>query len=135
MKFFIVDLLACPVCKSRDLLLYPIEVMDEDSGPDPEKVKCKNYCHYKNMPASQVPLEVCRECVRKRIVTGVIVCKKCGRWYPIEDTIAYMLDDKYRDDKYYAKWFEKHGAKIPDSIKGLMRIPPVNRVEGVEGGG
>lgn len=123
MKFFIGDILACPVCKSRDLLIHPIEVREEQAGVDVERVRCRNYCHYLRRPASQVPLEVCRECVRKRIVHGVIVCRSCGRWYPIVDTIAVMLTDEYRDLKVYRGFIEKYWERIPEDVRALMKNP------------
>ncbi len=130
LKFFIGDLLACPVCKSTNLLIHPIEVVEEEAGPDPEKVKCKRYCHYLRRPASEVDIETCRVCVRKRIKTGVIVCLDCGRWYPIEDTIAYMLSDEYRDEKHYAKWLERHIHELPGEVAQHMKIPDVNKLRG-----
>ncbi len=128
MKFFIGDILACPVCKSTNLLIHPIEVVEEETSIDPAKVKCRNYCHYLRKPASQVPLETCRECVKKRIRTGVIVCLDCGRWYPIIDTIAVMLDDEYRDEKIDKKFIKNYYDKIPDQVKQLMKKPKINQV-------
>jgi len=129
-KFFLMDILACPSCKSRDLALYPVEVVDEGAGPDPERVKCKRFCHYLGVPADRVAPEACSECVRKRIVVGVIVCRSCGRWYPIEDTIAYMLDDKYREEEKYARWLEKYWDKLPGEARKLMRVPEVGKLRG-----
>ncbi|MCE4618595.1 MAG: hypothetical protein F7C37_04045, partial [Desulfurococcales archaeon] len=72
-----------------------------------------------------VPLETCQECVRKRIRTGVIVCRNCGRWYPIMETIAVMLDDEYRNEKIYMKFLRENLDKIPAEVKGLMKIPEI----------
>jgi len=135
LKYFIMDILACPSCKSRDLALYTIEVEDEGAGPDPERVKCKRFCHYLRVPADQAPPTACRECVTKRIVVGVIICKSCGRWYPVEDTIAYMLDDKYREDEKYARWLERYWDRLPGEARKLMKVPEVGRLRGVGGGG
>ena len=33
------------------------------------------------------------------IKSGILFCKKCGRWYPIIETIPQMLPDNYRDKK------------------------------------
>ena len=126
MKFFVGDLLACPVCKSTNLLIHPLEIIEEEVSIDPAKIKCKNYCHYTKKKASEVPLDVCRECVRKRIKTGVIICLDCGRWYPIIDTIAIMLDDEYRDKKFDRKFIKEYYSRIPENIKPLMKIPDIN---------
>lgn len=127
MKYFVMDILACPVCKSTDLLLHVIEESDESVELPVERVKCKRWCHYKGRPANEVSVDVCRECVKKRIRAGVIVCKTCGRWYPIIDTIAVMLDDEYRDEKVYSRFLEGYLDKIPLSVKGLMKIPELPR--------
>ena len=123
MKFFIGDLLACPVCKSRDLLIHPIEVGEEEAGVEPERVKCRTYCHYLRRPASQVPIDVCRVCVRKRIVHGVIVCRSCGRWYPIVDTIAVMLGDDYRDKRVDRDFLRRFWERLPEEVRALMKNP------------
>ncbi len=125
MKYFVMDILACPVCKSDDLLLHVIEEVEEDSKLAVEKIKCKRKCYYRNMKADEVPLETCQECIRKRIRTGVIVCRNCGRWYPIMETIAVMLDDEYRNEKIYMKFLRENLGKIPAEVKGLMKIPEI----------
>jgi uncharacterized protein YbaR (Trm112 family) len=127
MKWYFMDVLACPVCKSygQDLLLYPIEVVEEDVNVDIEKLRCRSYCAYKNTNPSEVPISVCMECARKRIVTGVIICMKCGRWYPILDSIPVMLDDEYRDMKVYKLFAKKYLEKIPSNIRKLMKNPPL----------
>ena len=125
MRLYFADRLACPACRAtgEKLLFYPIEVVEEDPGVDPARVKCKVFCHYKRLPASQVPLETCRECSRKRIVTGVIVCLNCGRWYPIVESIPSMLDDEYIDLKLYKLFARKYLERIPENVRKLMKKP------------
>ncbi len=126
MKFFVGDLLACPVCKSTKLLIHPIEVIEEETKIDVSKIKCKHYCHYKRMPAENISLETCKECIKKRIKNGVIICLDCGRWYPILDTIAVMLDDDYRDKRVDSRFIREYYERIPEDIRGLMKIPPLS---------
>ncbi len=130
MKWYFVDLLACPVCKAsgEKLLVYPIEEVEEEPPPDIEKIKCKYYCSYKRTKPENVPLEVCKECARKRIRAGVIVCLNCGRWYPIIDEIPVMLDDEYRDMKVYNRFAKKYLARIPENVKKTMKIPSLNEL-------
>jgi len=130
MKYFLAEILACPVCKSRDLIVYPVKTIEEDVGVELEKVRCKEYCHYKRVPSSQVPEETCRRCMRLRIVEGVIVCRSCGRWYPIIDTIAWMSNDKYRDPKVDALFAEKILPRLPEDIVEAMRVPDLKSVRG-----
>ncbi len=136
MKYYFMDILACPVCKAhgKGLLLYPIETREEDIDIDIESVRCKSYCAYLGREASQVKIETCRKCSKIRIVTGIIICLKCGRWYPIIDEIPVMLDDKFRDDKLYARFLREHWDKIPPSIREKMRNPdPQTLIEGMPG--
>ncbi len=125
MKWYFLELLACPVCKAsrENLLLYPIEEIEEDVKVDVEKVRCREYCGLHRIPAEKVPIDECKKCVRKRIVTGVIVCRNCGRWYPIMNKIPSMLDDKYMDMKLYKKFVREYWDKIPEEIRKLMKIP------------
>ncbi len=132
------DILACPVCKAAgpDLILYPIEVIDDENAKiNPEKVKCRFYCAYTRGDPESVPIENCRECVRKRIRVGVIVCRRCGRWYPILDEIPVMLDDKFRDEKLYRKFAREYAGAIPKRIRELMRIPALDSLLEEEGQG
>ncbi len=128
MKYFVADILACPVCKSRNLMLHVIEEYDEEVSIDISRVRCKEYCHYLGKPADQVSEDVCRICVRKRIKTGVLVCLDCGRWYPIMETIPVMLDDDYRDRKLDSKFIREYLDRIPGEVLEKMKIPQVNRV-------
>lgn len=130
LKYFVLDLLACPVCKSTNLKLHVIEEEEEDTGLDPGKVKCRSYCHYLGKPAGEVSIEECRVCVKKRIKTGVIVCRDCGRWYPIIETIAVMLDDEYRDERIDKRFVKEYLDRIPEEVKGLMKIPDLNKLQG-----
>ena len=45
------------------------------------------------------------------IVSGIIICSKCNRWYPIIDEIPHMLPDDLREEKedvaFLRKWREK----------------------------
>ena len=127
MRYYFVELLACPVCKHFPLELYPIEVEDRPLDEDTLlRVKCKEYCAYLRRPANEVSLETCRECSRKYIKTGVLICPSCGRWYPILDGIPRLLDDKYRrriDDLRFLKQYYK---RVPAPIRTRMRVPDPN---------
>jgi len=128
MKFFLAEILACPVCKSQDLIVHPVKTVEEEVGVDLERVRCKNYCHYKRVPASEVPEEECRKCIRLRIVEGVIVCRSCGRWYPVIDTIAWMSNDKYRDPEVDKRFVERVLPELPEDIVEAMRVPDLKSI-------
>jgi len=124
MRYYFLELLACPVCKHHPLLLYPVEV--EDRPLDDEvlkRVRCRVYCGYLGKPASEVDMNICRECSRRLIKVGVLICEKCGRWYPILDGIPRMLDDKYRRKMDDLRFIKNYYQKLPDEIKKRMKIP------------
>ena len=130
MRWYFMQYLACPVCKASGdkLLLHPIET--DKAGPPRklEEIRCKNYCHYLRRPASEVTLEVCKECSRLVVKTGVIVCLSCGRWYPIIDGIPRMQDDEYRDIKTYRRFIRKYIGLIPENIRAYMKIPSLEEL-------
>ena len=50
------------------------------------------------------------------IVEGVLLCSKCGRYYPIMDEIPVMLPDELRNRKEDLGFLEKWSAKLPDGV-------------------
>jgi uncharacterized protein YbaR (Trm112 family) len=49
------------------------------------------------------------------IVSGIIICPKCDRWYPIIDEIPHMLPDDLREEKEDVAFLRKWKEKIPQS--------------------
>ncbi len=123
MRYYFFELLACPVCRSPDLVLVEFKVDESRANVDPAKVRCKEKCYFLRRPASEVPLETCAQCVNKDVVEGVLVCRSCGRWYPIIDGIPRMLDDKFRKVKEDVEWMMKHIDKVPPEVRSLMKFP------------
>ena len=53
------------------------------------------------------------------IDSGILVCSKCGRWYPIcnaVETIPEMLPDDLREKDKDIKWMQKWSELIPNEI-------------------
>jgi uncharacterized protein YbaR (Trm112 family) len=51
---------------------------------------------------------------------GLLRCPKCGRWYPIGnsvETIPELMPDDLRDAEKDTEWLRKWIDKIPDSVK------------------
>lgn len=51
---------------------------------------------------------------------GLLRCPKCGRWYPIGnsvETIPELMPDDLRDAEKDSEWLRKWVDKIPDSVK------------------
>ncbi len=130
MRYFFLELLVCPVCKSR-LLLHAFKVEEKPAKVDVERVRCRRWCGYLDKPADQVPLETCRKCVNLDIVEAVLVCTGCGRWYPVIDGIPRLLDDKVRKARLREdlEFIRPRLAAIPPRIRAMMKWPEI------EGGG
>ena len=126
MRYFFFELLACPVCKSPDLVLVEFKVEESKANVDPAKVKCRETCYFLRKPSREVPLEVCSRCVDKEVVEGVLVCRSCGRWYPIIDGIPRMLDDRFRKFKNDVEWITPRLGMVPQEVRALMRIPEIS---------
>jgi uncharacterized protein YbaR (Trm112 family) len=84
LKKTLMDILACPMCKSHPLELHIFQEKEE-------------------------------------IVSGLLVCPSCNRYYPIIDEIPHMLPDELRerdeDLKFLKTWENKVPRKILDDGK------------------
>lgn len=125
MRHYFFELLACPACKSVELELHPIVKERREVNVNVEKVRCKRFCSLYRKPAEQVPTSECANCVHWDIVEGVIVCKSCGRWYPIVEGIPVMLVDKYRNPREDEAFIRRNLERIPQDVLRLMRYPRV----------
>jgi uncharacterized protein YbaR (Trm112 family) len=50
------------------------------------------------------------------IVSGILLCGSCGRYYPIIDEIPSMLPDNLRTKKDDLAFLEKWKDRIPDEV-------------------
>ncbi|MEB3773556.1 MAG: Trm112 family protein [Desulfurococcales archaeon] len=125
MRYYFIELLACPECKSPLRTYYVIKEDASEVDVDVEKVRCGTWCGLHRKPADQVPIEECRKCVKRDIVEGVLICTNCGRWYPITDGIPILIDDKFRREKEDREFLEKNLDKIPVEVRLLMKKPPL----------
>ncbi len=132
MKFRFMDIAACPVCRHFPLELYVIETR---VYPRDEEVKkllevyepplCELYCYRLKQPIGE-PIEkvkeeirsknLCFECLKTEVVTGVIYCPNCGRWYPIIDEIPRMLPDELRKKSEDLRFLRKYADRLPEKI-------------------
>ncbi|MEM1927789.1 MAG: Trm112 family protein [Acidilobaceae archaeon] len=123
MRFYFVELLACPKCKSTSLKIHVLKEETREVSSPVEKLRCRRFCGLYEKPASEVPIDECSKCVRRVVVDGVIVCLNCNRWYPIIDTIPVMLTDKYRGGSEDRGFIKKYWSTIPSDLKTLMKVP------------
>jgi len=124
LRYYFLELLACPVCKHFPLELYPIETVERPLDDETlRRVRCREYCGYLRRPADTVPIDTCRECSRIYVKTGLLICPNCGRWYPILDGIPRLLDDKYRRREDDIRFLRRYYNTLPDEVKDKMREP------------
>ena len=50
------------------------------------------------------------------ISEGVLICSKCGRYYPIIDEIPVMLPDELRSKDEDLQFLRRWGAKLPPEV-------------------
>jgi uncharacterized protein YbaR (Trm112 family) len=119
MKFRLLDLLACPIDKT-----FPLEliVLDEKNVVGETKgVKtpvCELFCalHSKQVKDAATGEIDCNVCYSKEIASGVLVCPKCSRWYPIIDEIPHMLPDELRNPREDIPFLEKNRKALPKEL-------------------
>ena len=62
------------------------------------------------------PLELRVFVEKEEIDEGILLCSKCGRWYPILETIPHMLPDDLRDEKEDIDFLVKWKKSIPEAV-------------------
>ncbi|BFH73265.1 Trm112 family protein [Sulfurisphaera javensis] len=118
MKYRLMDLLACPICKHFPLQYYVFSAKTvERSIGDEKKPLCELFCSYKNQFIKDMKeTPPCEECFKYEIIDGLLYCPNCKRWYPIIDEIPRMLPDKLRKKDEDLNFMKKYKDKIPKEI-------------------
>jgi uncharacterized protein YbaR (Trm112 family) len=118
-KYRLLDLLACPICKDWPLeFLVFSETKYEYKNLNVKTPFCKDYCglskdFLKNIDISKID---CVECTKKEVIEGILICKRCNRWYPIQEEIPIMLPDELRKKDEDIDFLKKWKDKIPEKI-------------------
>ncbi|OGL45633.1 MAG: hypothetical protein A2161_02930 [Candidatus Schekmanbacteria bacterium RBG_13_48_7] len=87
MNLNIFDFLQCPFCANSIMELFPIEQKKERTD-----IKQSGY-----------------------VISGVIYCMKCFRWFPIREGILSMMPDTLRDIKEI-EFLKKYHERLPEKI-------------------
>lgn len=118
MKYRILDILACPICKNFPLELYIIKenLYEKRDLGGREKPLCELYCGFLRKNVRERETFPCEKCIKKEVDIGVLFCTKCKRWYPIIDEIPRMLPDQLRNEKEDLEFLRKYADKIPKKI-------------------
>lgn len=62
------------------------------------------------------PLELLAFEEKDEIVSGLLLCTKCNRWYPIIDQIPHMLADDLREEKEDVQFLEEWQSRLPAKV-------------------
>lgn len=118
MKYRLLDVLACPICKH-----FPLEQITFAETEYPKREPpgnpplCEIYCGYTRKEVKTLQeIPPCGECIKREVVDGILICPSCNRWYPIIDEIPRMLPDKLRKKTEDLKFLERYKDKIPKMI-------------------
>jgi len=127
LKYRLMDVLACPICKTFPLQLIVFNEVKKDSSiviANP----CEEYCGYNKRRIADLKSEGinldCKGCLQISIAKGIIICQNCNRWYPIIDEIPHMLPDELRNKKEEKNFLIENKERIPDEI--LRKGKPFN---------
>lgn len=127
MRYPLLNLLACPMCKNFPLKLYVIEKKTTEKDYAIIKPFCDYYCgrHEKLVNSLDTNKLECELCVKEDVVHGVLLCEKCGRWYPIINSIPFMYPDnrrshprvKSREEEFIKKYRDLLPNEVREKIK------------------
>lgn len=90
----------------------------EETGIEPPErvVRCELYCGFHGGMLSELEKTDCQVCYSREIREGVLICEKCGRWYPIEEEIPRMLPDELRNQNEDVRFLSKWRARLPAEV-------------------
>lgn len=91
MKYRVLDIICCPVCKS----LLHLKVLEKDTNSVHvtfRSTPCSFYCGKNNVHIQNgtIPIKECHTCYQTDIKTGVLECA-CGAAYEISDFVPKLL--------------------------------------------
>ncbi len=119
MKYRLMDLLACPYCKLFPLKLIIFEKKYYGEREiDIKKIPfCEKYCSFYNKDVEVLSIKPdCKECIKYEIISAMLICEKCNRWYPVIEEIPILLPDELRNKNEDIEFLQKYRDKIPKKI-------------------
>lgn len=121
LKFRLLDILACPICKKFPLKLIVFiktEYKYDNITFSEDEILCEEFCglHQQLLKdLGDVKLN-CVDCIRREVVDGILICDRCERWYPIIEEIPHMLPDELRSEGEDKAFLEKFRKMIPKQV-------------------
>jgi uncharacterized protein YbaR (Trm112 family) len=99
--------------------MVPFEIENIYSSHSNQEI-CNLYCSFNGKKVSKSLKFPCKTCNNINIISGIISCKFCNRWYPIINSIPRMLPDKLRPD--YSSFVEEYAEKAKKYGINLFKI-------------
>jgi len=127
LKYRLLDLLACPICKHFPLKLFLFSEKTLEEAKTPPNV-CELYCGLEEKMLSEMAGKPnCEKCYGREIVDALLLCTQCNRWYPVIEEIPHMLPDSLREREEDLSFLRRWKEKIPEDI--LLNGKPFNLKE------
>lgn len=126
-KYVLLNILACPMCKYFPLKVF---VFDEERNTIADEAVskqcfCDLYCGYSGVFVDKRQEMRCEECLSRDIKHGILYCTRCHRWYPIISGIPLLYPDDIRKNTYVKHiedtFIHKYYHLIPREI--MLRDP------------
>jgi len=97
-RYYTLDVLACPYCHAFPLKLVVLEERRSPMKyPWPSKPFCDHVCAFRGVEVAKCESCECEECFSREVVSGVLVCPSCGRWFAVVEGVPQLLPDEARD--------------------------------------
>jgi len=116
MKYSLLNIIACPMCRNFPLKLVVFSEKTYQRNVNVEKPFCDLYCGLKSSYIKDLTEVPCEECLKIEVVDGILICDKCMRWYPIIDEIPRMLPDDLRKRDEDLTFLRKYLDRVPHEI-------------------
>ena len=122
-----IDIITCPYDKNEILHLniFNKTTYSDKVLFDTKQTFCQDYCGKNNRlinPKKDNSNTLkCRKCMQNEILSGVLICHKCKRWYPIVDGTVFLLTDFERYEELDKAFIKKNKAFFSKN-KNLHKI-------------
>lgn len=110
MKYRLLDLLECKVCKNEFKIdVYKKEIVEIDFQSEVSSPTCKEYCGFKDAIIENDNAAKnydCLSCYKTEIIDGLISCS-CGLIFPVYKAIPRLLHNALIDPEFYTTYSKK----------------------------
>jgi uncharacterized protein YbaR (Trm112 family) len=106
MRRWALDLLVCPRCGEFPLLLIEHEVKNVKTRMKIKAPLCSSYCFLTK--SKDISLDKCARCIQEEVVSGEILCEKCGFRMSVHSGVLFITDFQLSGELSDLKTRRKH---------------------------